>query len=123
MNAPTPAEALAEFLRGLANHLDAHPDLAPLGMDALSGHVTLHLHADTPALLAWARVLGAIELVAQGYGGNDRDRPFVSLDAIGATVAGRPVLLRGYVHDVPALADSDHETIALDDPHLTGGAA
>lgn len=123
MNAPTPAEQQADLLRALANHLDAHPDLAPLGIDPIGGRVTLHLHADTPALLAWARVLGAIELVAQGYGGNDRDRPFVSLDAIGATVAGRPVRLRGYVHDVPALADSDHETIALDDPRLTGGAA
>lgn len=67
MTASADARQLAAFLRALAEHLDAHPHLAPFGFGIHWPTAETSLHADghgADPIRAWARTLGATEITA-----------------------------------------------------------
>lgn len=60
---PTPAQQHAAFLRALADHLDAHPDLATPEIISTSRQLQIGDRGRGPgALIAWFRSVGARDL-------------------------------------------------------------
>ena len=117
MTSITPAQHQAAFLRALADHLDAHPDLAPVRV--LGGRRTdlqlcsAHTAAD---LIAWARSLDIEQVHVQLISNN------AYLHVFGELPHGHRV----DVWDVPVDLDpadfTDDTVVSLDDSRLSGGA-
>lgn len=115
-----PPASLPAALRALADHLDAHPDLDPAGIAAITpiGRVQVQIfsgwRSTTPTIVQlarWAASLGITQLVVRRTGSENH---WVHLHAEG-TLADRPIEVWGTVPELVPGDLPDETRLALAD--------